>query len=102
MRAATLLLLCLCLAGCAGGALPGSEAAGGKPSSSAFTPSVTAAPSGQQATSLDPPEGSDAERAQQARAQCWMKVETQKQLKGIDQRIAYVDKCVADEAKARR
>lgn len=31
-----------------------------------------------------------------ARAQCWIKVEQQKALKGIDQRIAFVDKCVAD------
>jgi len=100
MRAATLLLLCLCLAACAGATWPDADSTG-KPSSSSFTPSVTAAPRGQQATSLDPPEGSDAERMQQVRAQCWMKVESQKQLRGIDQRIGYVEKCVADEAKGR-
>src|SRR5215213_8826841 len=33
----------------------------------------------------------------QARTDCWMAVEHQKGLKGLDQRIAYVDKCVADK-----
>jgi hypothetical protein len=35
----------------------------------------------------------------QARADCWMKVETQKALRGIDQRVAYVDRCVAEQIK---
>jgi hypothetical protein len=29
------------------------------------------------------------------RAQCWAKVEHEKNLRGIDQRVAYVDRCVA-------
>ena len=37
----------------------------------------------------------------QARADCWMKVESQKDLRGIDQRIAFVDKCVADQLKSK-
>jgi len=85
------------LAACAGSTLPGAQSA----STSGFTPSVTAAPRGQSATSLDPPEGSAAERAQQARAACWMKVEGEKNLRGIDQRIAYVEKCVTDQVKNR-
>jgi hypothetical protein len=99
MRAATVAILpmMLLLAACAGNALPGAQ-----PSSNAgFTPSVTAAPRGQNATSLDPPEGSAAERVQQARAGCWMKVESEKNLRGIDQRIAYVDKCVSEQVKNR-
>ena len=36
----------------------------------------------------------------QARTDCWMAVEHQKDLRGLDQRIAYVDKCVADQKKS--
>jgi hypothetical protein len=59
----TILPICLLLAACAGGKLPGEQPAPG----SAYTPSVTAAPHGQTATSLDPPAGSAGERVQQAR-----------------------------------
>jgi hypothetical protein len=99
MKAATFATLpaLLLLAACGGNALPGTQPA----SRSGFTPSVTAAPTGQNATSLDPPEGSAAERVQQARATCWMKVESEKNLRGIDQRIAYVEKCVNEQAKNR-
>lgn len=98
MKAATFATLpaLLLLAACAGNA-PGAQPT----SNSGLTPSVTAAPRGETATSLDPPEGSAGERAQQARAQCWMKVESQKNLRGIDQRIAYVEKCVNDQVKNR-
>jgi hypothetical protein len=37
----------------------------------------------------------------QARVDCWMKVETQKGLRAVDQRSAFVDKCVADEIKSK-
>ena len=37
----------------------------------------------------------------QARADCWMKVETQRGLRSIDQRTAFVDKCVAEQIKAK-
>ena len=99
MRAATVatLPMMLLLAACAGSAPPGGQPA----SSSGLIPSVTAAPRGQNATSLDPPEGSAAERVQQARAACWMKVESEKNLRGIDQRIAYVEKCVNEQVKNR-
>jgi hypothetical protein len=96
MRLATL-LMCLLLTGCAGGKLPGGEDS--TSSISSYLPSAIAAPSGQSAASLDPPEGSAAERAQKARAQCWMKVEHEKNLRGIDQRIAYVEKCVTAEVR---
>jgi hypothetical protein len=35
----------------------------------------------------------------QARVDCWMKVETQRVVRDIDRRIAFVDKCVADAVK---
>jgi hypothetical protein len=94
----------LALAGCSGVTLPGQQPAptamrSAAPSQPTHTPSTTAAPGGQMATSLDPPAGSDAERLQQARSTCWMKVEQQKNLRGIDQRIAFVDKCVAEQSK---
>jgi hypothetical protein len=91
------LLLCLSLAACAGVTLPGEQPA---PASAGFTPSVTAAPSGQAASSVDPAPGSPQERMQQAKVDCWMKVEHQKGLRGIDQRIGFVDKCVAEQLKA--
>jgi hypothetical protein len=95
MRVATL-LVCLLLTACAGAKLPGDDSVW---SISSYLPSVTAAPTGQGATSLDPPEGSAAERAQKARAQCWMKVEHEKNLRGIDQRIGYVEKCVTAQVR---
>jgi hypothetical protein len=94
---AAILSMCLLLTACAGAKLPGEQPAPG----SAYTPSVTAAPRGQTATSLDPPAGSDGERVQQARAACWMKVESEKNLRGIDQRVTYVEKCVNDQVKSR-
>jgi hypothetical protein len=96
MRFATL-LVCLSLSACAGAKLPGSDDS--VSSISSYLPSAIAAPSGQAAASLDPPEGSAAERTQKARAQCWMKVEHEKNLRGIDQRIAYVDKCVTAQLR---
>ena len=37
----------------------------------------------------------------QARVDCWMKVESQKGLRSIDQRSAFVDKCVAEQLKSK-
>lgn len=37
----------------------------------------------------------------QARVDCWMKVESQKGLRAIDQRSAFVDKCVAAQLKSK-
>lgn len=91
-----MLPLCLCLAACAGGTLPGEQPA---PATTGFVPSVTAAPAGQAASSVEPAPGSPQERMQQAKVDCWMKVEHQKGLRGIDQRITFVDKCVADQIK---
>jgi len=96
MRLATL-LVCLLLTACAGGKLPGGDDS--VSSISSYLPSVTASPAGQGASSLDPPEGSTAERTQKARAGCWMKVEHEKNLRGIDQRIAYVEKCVTAQVR---
>jgi hypothetical protein len=93
-RIATL-LVCLMLAACAGGKMPGSDSA--SPISS-FLPSAFSSPDGQAA--LDPPEGSAPDRAQKARAQCWMKVEHEKNLRGIDQRVGYVEKCVAAQLQS--
>jgi len=94
-RLATL-LACVLLTACAGAKLPGDDSMS---SISSYLPSVTAAPTGQGAASLDPPEGSAADRAQKARAQCWMRVEHEKNLRGIDQRIAYVEKCVTAQVR---
>ena len=95
-RAATL-LACLLLTACAGAKFPGSDDQASPISS--YLPSAIAAPTGQGASSIDPPEGSAAERSQKARAQCWMKVEHEKNLRGIDQRVGYVEKCVTAQLR---
>ena len=95
LRIATL-TVCLMLAACAGGKLPGSDDT--TSSISSFLPSAFSTPSGQ--ASSDPPEGSAGDRVVKARAQCWAKVEHEKNLRGIDQRVAYVDKCVAAQLQS--
>jgi len=88
LRIATL-LVCLMLAACAGGKMPGNSDT--TSSISSFLPSSFSTPA-----KLDPPEGSSADEPTiKARAQCWAKVEREKNLRGIDQRVAYVDRCVA-------
>ena len=47
------------------------------------------------------PEEVSADSVIQARTDCWMAVEHQKSLRGLDQRIAFVDKCVADKTKTK-
>jgi len=111
MRVATP-LLCLILAACAGGTLPGEQpapdtaiapdaAATGAP-----VPSNPPAPRANQAAraASPPPQPQPQatpapDRLTQARVDCWMKVEHQKGIRDIDRRIAFVDKCVADTMK---
>jgi hypothetical protein len=94
---ALILLFCLALAGCAGR----TDGAGGAPAAAAA--SGTAAPSGAAtAMAAAPAPGPirrsqpDALQLQEARVECWGKVEQQRGLRGIDARIAFVDKCVAE------
>jgi hypothetical protein len=105
-----LLLLLLCLGAC--GTLPGEQpapAVSSAPASAvAGSPSTArtaggggarggATTAGIQAPAepVDPPP----DPLTQARADCWMKVESQKGMRGIDQRIAFVDKCVTNQMK---
>jgi hypothetical protein len=104
------LLLGVPLAACAAGGLPGGvlptptpaaqtpapAAAGSPPSGGARGGATTAA--ARAAADPDAPNPTD-DPVIQARADCWMKVETQRGLKGIDQRIGFVDKCVANELR---
>ncbi len=53
------------------------------------------APSEAAAPALSP-----AEQTQQARTECWMRIEKQNAAQNIDKRIALVDKCVSDKMKA--
>jgi hypothetical protein len=119
MRAA-ILPLCLLLAACAGGKLPGEQPApqaanmapapAAAPSVAASPPPVRTAGSGGGArggastaaarAEVDPDAPNPGpDPVTQVRADCWMAVEHQKALRGIDQRITYVDKCVADHLK---
>jgi hypothetical protein len=103
MRAIVLLLLSLVLAGCgAGSRLSGDEVragvtapapAGTSTTTAAATPPATAA-----ASQAPPPSGP--RDLTEAKVICWGKVEREKQrVRTIDQRIAYVERCVADQMK---
>ena len=117
MRAATL-LLCLGLAATSGGCMLSGgapETATAPAPAAAPSPSVSASPpAARSAASSGGARGGAATAAArgepveappdpviQARSDCWRKVESQKALRGIDQRIAYVDKCVADQMKGK-
>ena len=115
MRPIALLLLCLGLSACAANIFPGEQpapvaaAAAPQPAAPARSSNSSSGGRGGASTAAaraaaraaeDPdaptPTG---DPVTQARADCWMKVESQKALRGIDQRIAFVDKCVARELK---
>jgi hypothetical protein len=93
------LLPCLALAACASGHLAGGAAAGpASPSAAAYA--QAAAPETPPASGGDAAAPLDADQLTQARVDCWMKVERDKVRRNIDQRIVFVDKCVADAIKA--
>jgi hypothetical protein len=103
------LLLCPLLAACAAGGFPGGSFPIAGPAPEPAPAATSTPPTGharggaataaaQAAADPDAPSPTD-DPVIQARADCWMKVETQRALKGIDQRIAYVDKCVANELR---
>jgi len=103
----TALLLCLPLAACAaGGALPGEQPApdaGAAPvlrsSANAGGARGGATPAAARADVEPADEVPDA--LTQARTDCWMMVEKKRELRGIDQRIAFIDKCVAGQMKSK-
>ncbi len=95
----SLLLFSLALVGCAStddpfdtSATPASASA-----SAASAAAATSAPSGGAPTAA--PMTAE-QRLNQVRVDCWMKVERVKTARTIDQRIAFVDKCVADQSKS--
>ena len=112
------LLLCFLLAGClATGDQPAPQAAAPAPAVTAAAPPgpppSPSSPARSSAGSAGGPRGGATTAAArgepeevppdpviQARTDCWMAVEHQKGLRSLDQRIAYVDKCVADQMKS--
>ena len=107
------LLWCLVLAGCLAtgdqpapatvAAPPPGATAAAPPSPAARGPtSSSGGPRGgaTTASARSEPEEVPPDPVIQARTDCWMAVEHQKNLRGLDQRIAYVDKCVADQMKS--
>src|SRR3954467_3051148 len=103
MRIATLLLLCLSVSGCASGnAYPPPDAA---PSAARSSSSAAGARGGAGTAAwgatTNEPAPARVDTLTQARADCWMKVESQKGLRDIDHRIAFVDKCVAEQVKSK-
>ena len=120
MRVATL-LLCPFLAGClATGDQPAPQAAAPAPAATTAAPppaSTAAAPpspatrasagsgagprgGATTAAARGEPEEVPPDPVIQARTDCWMAVEHQKSARSLDQRIAFVDKCVADQMKS--
>ena len=113
------LLLCFLLAGClATGDQPAPQAAAPAPAATATAPppaTAAASPTARRAagSSAGPRGGASTAAASsepeepppdpviQARTDCWMAVEHQKGVRSLDQRIAYVDKCVADQMKSK-
>jgi hypothetical protein len=111
------LLLCFLLAGClATGDQPAPQAAAPAPAPTAAAPPAPPPPSPARssagsgggprggattAAARGEPEEVPPDPVIQARTDCWMAVEHQKNLRGLDQRIAFVDKCVADQAKSK-
>ena len=104
----------LLVAGCAGGKLPGEMpvAVAAAPVAAPAAPSPPppsssgGARGGSTTARRAPVEDPDAptptgDPVIQARADCWMAVEHRHELRGIDQRITFVDKCVADKTKGR-
>src|SRR5881394_3380621 len=100
------LLLCFLLAGClATGDQPVPPAAAPPPASPSPARSSAGSAGGPRggastAAARGEPEEVPPDPVIQARTDCWMAVEHQKGLRSLDQRIAYVDKCVADQMKS--
>jgi hypothetical protein len=108
------LLLCFLLAGClATGDQPAPQAAAPAPAATAAVPPAPPPPARSSAGSTGGPRGGATTAAArgepedvppdpviQARTDCWMAVEHQKSMRSLDQRIAFVDKCVADQMKS--
>ena len=125
MRVVSLLSLLLCpfLAGClatgdqppAANAVPASTVSGPPASATTAAPSPPPSPTSRRAAgsgggarggaataaAQGEPEEVPPDPVIQARTDCWMAVEHQKGIKGIDQRIAFIDKCVADKTKTK-
>lgn len=117
------LMPCLALAAClADGNQPAPQASAASPQDIPATPAPSAsqsstagAPSGRRAAGGGSGAGGGATTAAarapavdaedrkdpltQARVDCWMKVEHEKNMKDVDRRIAFVDKCVAATMK---
>jgi hypothetical protein len=94
------------LAGCAGGnssadlapaAPPQAEPAPVTPAPT--TPVQRGAPVGRSTQAAPPPAAPARQTAaspEEIKAQCWMKYEDDKKIKNIDQRLALVEKCIAE------
>jgi hypothetical protein len=112
------LLLCLILAGCLATAdKPAPEAAAPAPAAAVAappqplprSPAGPGGPSGgggprggaSTAANRGEPEEVPPDPVIQARTDCWMAVEHAKGVKSLDDRIAYVDKCVAEKTKSK-
>src|SRR5688500_6791587 len=89
------LLMCVALAGCAGDRVSGDSPSRVRGAHAGALPPPASAP----AAAATPPTRSVRD-ATEAKVICWGKVEREKRIKSIDQRIAFVDKCVAEQLRA--
>jgi hypothetical protein len=86
------LLLCVALAGCTTTGQTPTDIVAAAPAPAAAPPAAAGAPAARAPR--------NARDATEAKVICWGRVEREKRIKSIDQRIAFVDKCVADELRA--
>ena len=103
---ALILVLAASLASCAGGNSAADLAPAAPPEAEpapSAPPPATAkrsAPAGRSTQGAPPPSAAPARQAamtpEQIKTQCWMKYEEDTKIKNIDQRLALVEKCVAE------
>jgi hypothetical protein len=115
MRVVSLLLclsLCPLLAGCLANGDQPAPAASAAPAAAVATPPPSparnsAGPAGgprggaTTAAARAEPEEPPPDPVIQARTDCWMAVEHAKGVRDLDQRIAFVDKCVAEKTRSK-
>jgi hypothetical protein len=96
VRCAFAVMAVAALAGCADGKVAGQLT----PAGAIAAPPPAAAHAAAPAAVPPPPKPTTQEAMQQARAECWMKTESDRAARDIDRRVKLVEKCVDDKMTA--